>query len=156
MDVGAWSSSQRQYAIVFLDRFIEPSLTLDTEQLYRARVLAAIALAYIPILSIVALYLLTLAPIPLLYGVLASALIVVLNALCFFALHVLKTRGRHEQCAHIICSVVMVAITTGIIVTGGPLLSPTMPVSLVTIILAFVLAGSRWGQPDGCPPPGSG
>jgi len=132
--------------IVFLDRFIAPSLKLDLEQLYRARVLAAIALAYSLILAVVALYLLTLAPIPLSYGIGATLLIAVFDGFCVGALIMLKARGRYELCAHMVCGVVMGAVTAGIIVSGGPVLSPTVPVSLVAIILAFVLGGRRMGM----------
>jgi len=132
--------------IVFLDRFIAPSLKLDSEQFYRARVLAFIALAYVPILVAVALYLLTLAPVPLSYGLGAAAYITILDALCASALIMLKTRGRYELCTHLVCGVVMGAVTAGIIVTGGPVLSPTVPVSLVAIILAFILGGRRMGM----------
>jgi len=132
--------------IVFLDRFIEPTLKLDSEQLYRARVLVAIALAYPLTLSVVALYLLTVAPIPFSHAVWATLLIAVLNVFCIGVLAVLKTRGCYEKCAYVIYGVVMVAVTAGIAVTGGPVLSPTTPVSLVPIILAFVLSGKSTGM----------
>jgi diguanylate cyclase (GGDEF)-like protein len=131
--------------MVFLDRFIEPSLKLDSDQLYRARVLVAAVLAFTIILFTVALYLLTLAPIAASSALWSTLLVTLLNCVLIGVLGVLKTRGHYELCAHITCGATMLSIATGITVSGGPLLSPATPISVVTIILAFVLSGRRIG-----------
>src|SRR5262245_2402632 len=105
--------------------------------------MAAIILVYIVILIAVALYLLTLAPLALGNPQWAAGLVTLLNGVCVGALWILKTRGRYELCANIVCGAVLIAIAAGILVSGGPLQSPAMPVLLVSIILGFVLCGKR-------------
>lgn len=130
---------------MLLDRFIEPTLKLDSDQLYRARVLVAAILAFTLILFTVALYLLTLAPIADSSALLSTLLVTFLNGILICVLGVLKTRGHYELCAHVACGATMLAITTGIVVSGGPLLSPATPICVVTIVMAFVLSGKRMG-----------
>lgn len=130
---------------MFLDRFIGPSLKLDSDQLYRARVLVAAVQAFTIILFIVALYLLTLAPISASSSLWSTLLVTLLNGILIGVLVLLKTQGCYEPCAHITCGATMLAITTGIVVSGGPLLSPATPICVVTIVLAFLLSGRRMG-----------
>jgi len=130
---------------MFLDRFIDSNLKHDSEQLYRARVLVALALTYIITLSLVALYMLSAEPLSASQAIWTLLVILLLNGLCAGVLWVLKARGQHQFCAHAICGLATLSSFSGIIISGGPISSPATPACVVAIILAFVVSGKRMG-----------
>lgn len=130
---------------MFIDRFIHPDLLANAEHAYRARVLAGIVLVYSFIVALTVGYVVVLAPIPQSSVVLAVVLLLVLVGGYGTILYTLRQYGGFDLCCHLTTGFSALVIAGGVIVSGGPLVSPAMPVNVIPIILAFVLLGQRAG-----------
>jgi diguanylate cyclase (GGDEF)-like protein len=130
---------------MFIDRFIHPDLLAVSERAYRARVLAGIIALYSVIIGATIIYAVVLAPIPKSSIQITVVLLLALIGGYGTILFILRQRGAYELCCHLTIGFSALTIVGGVVVSGGPLVSPATPVNVVPIILAFVLMGQRAG-----------
>ncbi len=57
----------------------------------------------------------------------------------------LRQWGYYEYCCQLTVGSTALGIAVGVVVSGGPIISPATPVNVVPIILAFVLSGRKAG-----------
>lgn len=139
------SSLLGRFLLSALDFFIHADLSSATESLYRARVLVGIIISF-SLINLSVAVLLTLAK-PLVAFNLAVSLVIIfgLNTVYGLLLLQLKRQGGYIGICHVMVGITLFSIVAGVIFSGGPAESPAMPLSIVPIVLAFVLAGKRIG-----------
>jgi diguanylate cyclase (GGDEF)-like protein len=130
---------------MFIDRFIHPDLAAVSEQAFRARVLAGILIVYSFIIALTIVYIVAFAPIPQSSIFITVVLLLLLLGSYGTILFALRQWGAYELCCHLATGFAALVIAGGVVVSGGPLISPATPVNVIPIILAFVLLGQRAG-----------
>jgi diguanylate cyclase (GGDEF)-like protein len=132
-------------AAMFIDRFIQPELLASAEQAFRARVLCGIIVVYSAIIGLTIVYIVALAPIP--PSSIAITVVLLLGLIGAYGtiLFTLRQYGAFQLCCHLTTGFTALVIAGGVVVSGGPLVSPATPVNVIPIILAFVLLGQRAG-----------
>lgn len=128
-----------------LDYFIHPQLSQTSDMHYQSRILVGILLTYILLLCFCNIYFILLAPLEP-YSVLTSSCITItLQIVWLLCLYQLKSKGRYTVCAQISIASTAISIFTGIFLSGGPIDSPFVTLSLIPIIMAFILVSRNQG-----------
>lgn len=130
---------------MFIDRLIQDTLKHDASAFYKTRILVSIILIYLAIVTLIELWMafdVDLSGQGRWLGVIICFLIQAGYAL---SLLVLYRRNWYYTAAHLAIGMTTVGICAGIAVSGGPLEAPSMTMTILPIIMAFVLVGKRGG-----------
>jgi len=132
--------------IALCDRYVHADWLNDESMLFRARFQIGLLLAYQVIVAGAAFYVLLLSPLPLI-GKAWSAFLLGSTAASFYVLlRKLRTSGNLRSAAEVTIATAYLAIQTGIVMTGGPLLAPSIGVIVVPPVVAICLVGWRHGM----------
>lgn len=130
----------------WFDRLIGESYSRDSEQLYRARVLAGVLSLYIVLMLVTSLYMLLVAPIAWHSVGTAVALQGVMLAGYSYVLYVLRYGYAYRRCVELTVLITLSGIVTGVVVSGGPVSAPASSLLPVPILIAFSLGSVRTGM----------
>ena len=130
---------------MILDSCINPKLHSDFELLYKARVLTAIICVYFSILVAVDIWLIYSTNIK--GSGLKAALIICVGMQFAYisALILLKYKGLFTTVANFTIAMTAIGIAGGVLISGGPLTAPAIPMNILPIAMAFVLINKRTG-----------
>ena len=112
--------------------------------MFRARTLIGILLLSISS-SIAALIYALLSSLPTINLIIASALLCVLVVVSVWILFSLRRSGNLTRCANLHVATLFICMETGLLLSGGPPLSPVMSLLILPPIMAFALGGMRTG-----------
>jgi len=130
--------------IALCDRYVHADWLNDESLLFRARFQIGLLIAYQVIVSVALCYVL-LSPMPVV-GKLWGALLLGGTAASFNVLmRKLRHRGNLRYAAEVTIATAYFAVQTGIVMTGGPLVAPSIGVIVVPPVVAICLVGWRHG-----------
>lgn len=130
---------------MLLDICIHDKLHHSSEALYKARVLTAIIGIYFAIITSVEIWLVLSQNSQ---GIgLKSALIIcaVMQVAYIGALSLLKYKGWYAAVGNFTIAATAIGIAGGVAISGGPMVAPATPMSILPITMAFVLINKRSG-----------
>ena len=122
-----------------IDHFIAPQCFAEEGLLYKMRLLIGIIFAYITFITIFVLFFISVPGMDKAER-LAGAIPSTFVGLSFVAiLSLLKSQARFRLSAHSMVAVTYLGILAGTLVTGGPFVTPSGPMLIVPVFLAFCL-----------------
>jgi diguanylate cyclase (GGDEF)-like protein len=129
--------------ISLIDAFVPPALRSDTDQLLRARILAAALLTLVIQETLVfALLLLEFPTNAILYG--GSLTLLEVAGSAALLLHLRRT-GAYRFCSVAATLLTLALVASGIYVSGGLPESPVTQLLVIPLLMAFFFGGLRWG-----------
>jgi diguanylate cyclase (GGDEF)-like protein len=131
--------------VALCDRYLFSGWQHDDAILFRARTLIGLLIVYQFIVIAGSAFALFLSSLPTAGN--AAAVAILLGVfLCFnWLMHYVARSGELMQAAHFAVATAFIGIEAGILVSGGPLLSPSLGVAVVPPVVAFCLIGRRAG-----------
>ncbi|CAA0079334.1 putative signaling protein [BD1-7 clade bacterium] len=130
---------------MLLDRCLHPSLTDDSDTLYKARVLVSILWIYIAIISAVDIWLSISEQISQTGRYFALSICISMQVGFLISLWLLRFKAWFLAAAHLMVGATAFGIAAGVAVSGGPMMAPATPMNILPIIMAFVLINKRAG-----------
>jgi len=131
--------------VALCDRYLFSGWQKDDAILFRARTLLGLLIVYQFIVITGSAFALFLSSLPT-AGNAAAVAILLGIFLCFNGLmHYVARSGELMRTAHFAVATAFIGIEAGILVSGGPLLSPSLGVAVVPSAVAFCLIGRRAG-----------
>lgn len=125
-----------------IESFVHPGLCADRDQHRRASILSAVMLAF-ALLALLACLLVVASSIPMKYGS-----IICLSAVAWFIglLVLLRRKGAFMACSFGAVLATLLAMVSGIVVSGGPDASPAVQLLVVPPLMGHFFGGLRWGR----------
>lgn len=131
--------------VALCDRYLFDGWQNNDAILFRARTLIGLLIVYQLIALTGGLFALLFSSFPLTGNVAATAILIGIF-LCFNGLmHFVARSGKLMPAAHIAVAITFISIEAGILVSGGPMASPSLGVAVVPPVVAFCLIGRRAG-----------
>ncbi len=131
--------------VQLLDYLIPEELSKNSDDLFRARILSGILLSYVVILLIGSVLFSIFSPVERDYQWVTQGILLIPALLFFSLLMYYKHRARHTFCANTAVAFLVVLVFFGVIISGGPLISPANYVIPIPPLLAFCVVGLRGG-----------
>lgn len=128
-----------------IEYFMHPSLVHESDRRHRARILIATLLLFAVIIAVTAVAV-TLAPFPPSAKLAAISICIPFIAGCVLALYALRRNGRFVLCSMLVVAADIIAITGGIAVSGGGVVSPATQLLAFPPLLGYFFGGIRWGS----------
>jgi len=131
--------------IALCDHYVHADWRQDEGMLFRARFLVGILIAYQLIVAVALAWVLLLSPMPVIGRVVSTVIMGGTAGSFYWLMRSLPRTGRLRLVAEFTIAITFFAIQTGIVMTGGPLLSPTRSAIVVPPVAAICLIGWRYG-----------
>ncbi len=131
--------------IAFLDGLIPENAKLTSDELYRSRILMGICLI---ITAIILCFIIGVGLAPNIDAqTKLGGFVITLPCGIFFVFITLyfKNTGNYLLCANLMTFFACIAVSAGVFISGGPLVSPATYVMAVPALLGFCLVGRNWG-----------
>jgi len=129
----------------YIDYFINQDFIHDSDDAYKARLLAGICLLYLSLMLFFSLFLLAFSGLPLSAALIGCVLLLALAFVFAVCLYVMYHRGAFQVCAHIAVGATALGILAGVATSGGPIDTPSSMIVVMPAILAFCLTGQKSG-----------
>ncbi len=139
--------AKRSLFITAADYFVYRNFQYDQDLLYRSRILAGFSFVVIFLVTITGIFLSIIAAPLLGVGVKVGVMLTTLMSIIYsFNLWLLRRTGNFVLCANIVICTAWLALTSSVFVTGGPSVSTTTQIFVVTPLMAFAIAGKKSGM----------
>jgi len=128
-----------------IEYFMHPVLKQESDRRHRARILIVTLLFFAFMMGFISVAI-VLASFPLASKLAAVGICISMAIGCLLGLLALRRRGRFVLCSMLTVAVDVLAITGGILVSGGGAVSPVTQLLAFPPLLGFFFGGVRWGS----------
>ena len=131
--------------VTLCDRYLYPGWQRNDAILFRARTLIGLLIVYQGIVISGAIFALFFSSLPQTGNFTAVSILIGLSFCFYLLMHYLTRSGELMRSAHIAVATTFVGVEAGILVSGGPMLTPSLGLAVVPAVVAFCVIGRRAG-----------
>ncbi len=139
------TNSTRNPVARLVNHFIHPALRNDPDTFNRAQILVASMLT-LAVGALIALSMILLSGFPMRSNILASLLILPASGWFMYSPRHLRLHGDYDLASHAAITVILAIIVGGILLSGGPAVSPVVQLLVIPPLTAYFFGGQPLGK----------